>query len=130
MLAASNAKIQLRPVRRNISVLQGSVGNIAVLSGAGGKLVVDAGYTACRPQIASALAPLGSTPVKLLINAHWHTDHMDGNAWLHEAGATIIAHENTRKRMAVPTRVEGWETGILFFKEMGTSSSRLSTPKD
>ena len=109
LAAASNAKVQLRPVRGNISVLQGSGGNIAVLSGTDGKLVVDAGYTASRPQIASALAPLGSTPVRLLINTHWHTDHTDGNAWLHEAGATIIAHENTRKRMAVPTRVEGWE---------------------
>jgi glyoxylase-like metal-dependent hydrolase (beta-lactamase superfamily II) len=38
----------------------------------------------------------------------WHTDHTDGNAWLHSAGAFITAHENTRKRLSVATRVEGW----------------------
>jgi hypothetical protein len=27
---------------------------------------------------------------------------------VHQAGASILAHENTRKRLSVDTRVEGW----------------------
>lgn len=109
LAAAASAKIKVLPVRRNISVLDGSGGNIAVLSGKDGKVLIDAGFTVTKSGIRSALASLGAEPVKHLINTHWHADHTDGNAWLHEEGATILAHENTRKRLSVPTRVEGWE---------------------
>src|SRR6266481_3626942 len=53
---AARAKIKVHPLRRNVSVLEGS----------------------------------------------------DGNAWVHSAGATITAHENTKKRLSTSTRVEGW----------------------
>ncbi len=107
--AAAKAKITVQPVRRNISVLEGSGGNIAVLTGRDGKLLVDAGFTVSRPAISQTLASINRDPVKHLINTHWHTDHTDGNGWLHSAGAAITAHENTRKRLAVDTRVEGWQ---------------------
>jgi glyoxylase-like metal-dependent hydrolase (beta-lactamase superfamily II) len=106
--AAARAKITVHPVRRNISILEGSGGNIAVLTGADGKLLVEAGFAVSRPGISNALASINADPIKHLINTHWHTDHTDGNAWLHAAGAEITAHENTRKRLSVATRVEGW----------------------
>ena len=95
-------------MRGNVSVLEGSGGNVAVLTGADGKLLVDAGITASRPRIVDALASLSSDPIKHLINTHWHFDHADGNEWLHGEGATILAHENTRKHLAVAQRVEDW----------------------
>jgi glyoxylase-like metal-dependent hydrolase (beta-lactamase superfamily II) len=107
--AAARAKITVQPVRRNISVLEGSGGNIAVLTGKDGKLLVEAGFAVSRPAIANALTSINADPIKQLINTHWHTDHTDGNAWLHSAGAYITAHENTRKRLSVATRVEGWQ---------------------
>jgi glyoxylase-like metal-dependent hydrolase (beta-lactamase superfamily II) len=106
---AAKAKISVQPIRRNISVLEGSGGNIAVLTGRDGKLLVEAGFAVSRPAITSALASINADPIQHLINTNWHTDHTDGNAWLHAAGAEITAHENTRKRLAVATRVEGWE---------------------
>jgi glyoxylase-like metal-dependent hydrolase (beta-lactamase superfamily II) len=106
--AAAGAKITVQPLRRNISVLEGSGGNIAVLTGRDGKLLIDAGFAVSRPGISKALASINSDPIQHLINTHWHTDHTDGNAWLHSAGAAIVAHENTRKRLSVATRVEGW----------------------
>jgi len=107
--AAAKTKITVHPVRRNISVLEGSGGNIAVLTGKDGKLLVDAGFSVSRPAITQALRSINADPIKHLINTHWHTDHTDGNAWLHSAGAAITAHENTRKRLSVATRVEGWQ---------------------
>ncbi len=106
--AAAAAKINVTKLRRNVSVLEGSGGNIAVLTGSDGKLLVDAGITASRPQITEALAGLSDDPVKHLINSHWHFDHTDGNEWLHSIGAEITAHENTRKHLSVTTRVEDW----------------------
>ena len=106
--AAASAKITVTKLRSNVSVLEGSGGNIAVLTGRDGKLLVDAGITASRPRINEALTSISSDPVKHLINTHWHFDHTDGNEWLHSVGAEITAHENTRKHLSVTTRVEGW----------------------
>ncbi|MBC8166376.1 MAG: hypothetical protein H7Y20_10950 [Bryobacteraceae bacterium] len=47
--AAAKAKISIQPIRHDISVLEGSGGNIAVLTGKDGQLLVDAGFTVSRP---------------------------------------------------------------------------------
>jgi glyoxylase-like metal-dependent hydrolase (beta-lactamase superfamily II) len=86
----------------------GAGGNIAVLPGREGKLLIDAGFSGARAQISKALTRISSDPIKQLINTHWHFDHTDGNEWLHSAGAVIMAHENTRKHLSRATRVEGW----------------------
>ncbi len=102
----ANAGITVQPLSGNVSVLIGSGGNIAVLPGRDGKLLVDAGIPASRPRILDALAGISSDPITHLVNTHWHFDHTDGNEWLHSAGATIIAHENTRKHLATTTRID------------------------
>lgn len=107
--AAATAKIEIHPVRRNISILEGSGGNIAVLTGRDGKLLVDAGFAVSRAGVTAALASLSSEPITQLVNTHWHTDHTDGNAWVHAAGAAITAHTNTKKHLSTSTRVEGWQ---------------------
>lgn len=106
--AAATAKISVQKLRDGVSVLIGSGGNIAVLAGPDGKLLIDAGITASKPRIAEALSSIDRNPVKHLINTHWHFDHTDGNEWLHAEGARIIAQENTRKHLSTETRVEGW----------------------
>ncbi len=106
--AASQAKIEVNRLRRNISVLEGSGGNIAVLTGKDGKLLIDAGFAVSRSRVAPALDSLSADSITRLINTHWHVDHTDGNAWLHGAGAAITAHENTKKHLSASTRVDEW----------------------
>jgi glyoxylase-like metal-dependent hydrolase (beta-lactamase superfamily II) len=106
--AASQAKIEVNRLRRNIAVLDGSGGNIAVLTGKDGKLLIDAGFTVSRPRISRVLDSLSADPITRLINTHWHVDHTDGNAWLHEQGAAITAHENTKEHLSTSTRVDDW----------------------
>ncbi len=111
--SAATSPITTYKLRNNISVLEGSGGNIAVLTGPDGKLLVDAGIGVSRPQLSKALAELGGEPVAHLINTHWHFDHADGNEWLHAAGAKIVAHENTRKHLSGIQRVEDWDYNFL-----------------
>ncbi len=106
--AAETTPITIHPLRGNIAVLEGSGGNIAVLTGRSGKAMIDAGIAASRPQVAKALASLGPEPVTHLVNTHWHFDHANGNAWLHEATPTIIAQENTRRHLSTLQRVADW----------------------
>lgn len=107
--AAAKADITTHKVRGGVAVLEGSGGNIGVLTGKNGKVLVDAGITATRPKIAKALDDLGGQPVTDLINTHWHFDHADGNEWLHEQGAAITAHVNTKKHLMEAQRVEDWD---------------------
>src|SRR5580704_17942594 len=106
--AASQANIEVNRLRRNVAVLEGSGGNIAVLTGKDGKLLIDAGFTVSRRRISPALDSLSADPITRLINTHWHVDHTDGNAWLHAEGAAITAHENTKKHLSTSTRVDDW----------------------
>jgi glyoxylase-like metal-dependent hydrolase (beta-lactamase superfamily II) len=62
-----------------------------------------------QARVSAALASISHDPVRHLINSHWHTDHTDGNEWLHSAGATITAQENTRTHLSVMTRIAGWD---------------------
>ena len=107
--AAATANVTVQTLRSNISVLLGAGGNIAVLTGPDGKLLVDAEIVTARPHVSAALASINADPVKQLINTHWHFDHTGGNEWLHESGAGILAHENTRKHLSEVTRVPGWK---------------------
>jgi glyoxylase-like metal-dependent hydrolase (beta-lactamase superfamily II) len=107
--AAAEAPIEVHKLRGNVSVLEGSGGNIAVLTGPDGKVLIDAGITASRPRILEALSGLSGDPIRRVINTHWHFDHADGNEWPHKEGAAILAHENTRKRLAAAQRVEDWD---------------------
>ena len=95
---AAKAPIKLHKLRRDVSILEGSGGNIAVLTGADGKVFIDAGITASRPRILDAANSLSRDPIRHLINTHWHFDHADGNTWLN-------AEEPPSPHMRIPTSI-------------------------
>ena len=99
-------------LRDNIYLLSGPGGNMVVLSGADGKVLVDSGVSAAAPKIQQAMDGFGGAPLKVLVNTHWHFDHTDGNEAMHQAGAVIIAHENTRKRLSAPQDIAAF--GLHF----------------
>jgi glyoxylase-like metal-dependent hydrolase (beta-lactamase superfamily II) len=111
--SAATSPVTTTGLRNNISVFEGSGGNIAVLTGPDGKILVDGGIGVSRPQVTKALTDLGGDPITHLINTHWHFDHADGNEWLHAAGAKVFAQENTRKHLAGIQRVEDWDYNFL-----------------
>jgi len=137
--ANANNKVTATPLRGNVTFLAGAGGNIAVLNAKEGKLLVDSGYSSCQPQLTAALAAISSDPIQVLINTHWHFDHTDGNEWMHSAGATIGAHENTRYRMCSTQNIVAYKaiirpahTGALpaiLFNSYRTLSDHTNTLK-
>jgi cyclase len=84
----------------NLTLLMGPGGNVVVLNGADGKLLGDNFVQPAWPHLKDALAAIGNAPIKTAIDTHWHFDHSDNNASLRAAGATLVAHVNTKKRMS------------------------------
>jgi cyclase len=107
LLADMRAKFNAVPMETqkladNITMFDGPGGAVTVLNGPDGKFLVDTFVAPAWPRLKEALDGLGSAPVKYVIDTHWHFDHTDNNAHLRAAGATVLAHENTKKRMSEP----------------------------
>src|SRR5262245_42382296 len=83
----------------NLTLLAGPGGNVVVLHGTEGKIVVDSFVLPVWAKLKQTIDGMDNTPIKMLINSHWHFDHTDNNANFRQAGAMILAHENTKKRM-------------------------------
>ncbi len=98
--AAASAKVTTQKLRGGVHALMGTGGNIAVLPGPDGKVLVDSGIATSQSQILDELNAISSDPITRLINTHWHYDHTDGNEWMHTAGATIIAQEKCKARLS------------------------------
>ena len=94
--------IHSQPLAENLTLLSGPGGNVVVLNGPDGKIVVDTFLLPAWPKLKDNLDGIGNAPLKTVIDTHWHVDHTDNNANLYTAGAIVLAHENTKKRMAEP----------------------------
>lgn len=106
---ALKAEATVRPVRGGVGVIGGSGGNIAVLSGPDGLLMVDSGLAVSEWKIADALRELEGGHLRFVVNTHWHFDHTDGNGWARAGGATLLAHRNTARHLARAVRIDEWD---------------------
>src|ERR1700756_2305405 len=97
----SKVQIKATKVSGNIYMLEGEGGNIAASVGDDGIVIVDDQYAPLAEKIQAALKDLKITdkPVRFVINTHYHGDHTGGNEPFANAGSTVIAQENVRKRL-------------------------------
>jgi cyclase len=102
-----SAPIETTKLADGLVMLSGPGGNVVVLFGREGKVVVDSFVQPAWSRLKSTLDGLDGSPLKTLIDTHWHFDHSDNNANFRSAGAGILAHENTKKRLSEPHDVLG-----------------------
>src|ERR1700758_1527938 len=97
----SKVQIKATKVAGNIYMLEGAGGNIAASIGEDGIVLVDDQFAPLADKIQASLKSLGITdkPVRFVINTHYHGDHTGGNAPFSNAGSTVIAQDNVRKRL-------------------------------
>lgn len=100
-------QVTAEPIRPGVAVLFGNGGNIGVGYGEDGTLIVDDQFAPLVPKIQAAIAGLGASPVKFLVNTHWHFDHAGGNEPFGQAGAIIVAQARVRDRLAAGGTVAG-----------------------
>lgn len=96
-------------INDHLYMLKGEGGNIGVLTGTDGVLMVDDQYAPLSDKIKAAISALDKRPIRFIINTHVHGDHSGGNEKFATTGTTIVAHENVRVRMMNP---HGTDTNI------------------
>ena len=98
----TNVELKTIHVSGNIYMLEGihgfAGGNIGVSIGDDGILIVDDQFAEMNVKIRNALSKLQEGKPKYVLNTHWHGDHTGGNIDF-KTHATIIAHNNVRKRL-------------------------------
>jgi cyclase len=99
---AASAPLVTTKLTDRLSLLAGPGGNVVVLHGPDGKILVDGFVRPAWPKLKAALDAISAAPIKSMIDTHWHYDHADNNGNARAAGAGIIAHENTRVRLTQP----------------------------
>jgi len=99
-------EIEATALKGSVHMLTGMGGNIGVSAGDDGILIIDDQFAPLAEKIAMALGELGSDKPKYVINTHYHGDHTGSNAFFHShKGATILAHDNVRIRLANDEKV-------------------------
>ena len=91
-----------------ITLITGAGNNVLVLSTGDGSLLVDAGDAA---HAADVLRLAGK--VRRVFNTHYHLESTGGNDAMSLAGATIVAHINTRLWMTQEI-IRDWEGGKVY----------------
>lgn len=92
-------EIKTTKLSEHTYMLQGAGGNIGVSIGEDGVFVIDDQFAPLSEKILTAIKALSDKPLRFLVNTHFHGDHTGGNENMAEAGATIIAHDNVKKRL-------------------------------
>jgi len=92
-------QIKTIKVTETIYMLEGSGGNIGVLVGKDGIVLIDDQFAPLSEKIKTALKALNDKPVRFIINTHFHGDHTGGNEKFGGDGTIIVAQENSRLRM-------------------------------
>lgn len=98
-LNGQGANIEVQKLSDHVYMLTGQGGNIGVSVGDDGVFVIDDQFAPLTEKIVVAIQSINDQPIKYVANTHHHGDHTGGNENLSKLGATIIAHDNVRKRL-------------------------------
>ena len=81
-------------------MLEGQGGNMVVVAGDDGVILVDTEFAPLHDKIKAAIGAVSDQPIRYVVNTHLHGDHTGGNQGFWLDGATVVAHANLRRSMA------------------------------
>ncbi len=116
---AAEEKLETHKLTDSLYLITGPGGNIALLVGKDGALLVDDQIAPMTPQLKKAVAEVTPKPVRFVVNTHWHADHTGGNPVLGGEGAVIVAHDNVRKRVSTDQFMAQFNRKVAALPESG-----------
>ena len=98
----SQVQIKTTKISNNFYTLEGQGGMIGILTGPDGVFMVDTQFAPLTEKIVAAVKQVSNQPIRFVVNTHVHPDHTGGNENLGKLGATILARDELRWRLAHP----------------------------
>src|SRR5579862_6082506 len=99
----SKVVIKTTKISNNFYELEGQGGNIGILTGPDGILMVDTEFAPLTDKIVAAIKQVSTAPIRFVINTHVHGDHTGGDENFVKLGATIFSRDELRERLAHPS---------------------------
>jgi glyoxylase-like metal-dependent hydrolase (beta-lactamase superfamily II) len=98
----SKVQVKVTKINGNFHTVEGQGGTIGALIGPDGIFLVDSQFAPLTDRIVAAIRQVSPAPIRLLVNTHLHGDHTGGNENFAKLGATIMARDELRARLAQP----------------------------
>lgn len=116
--AQPEVDVSVQALTETAFLLNAGAANVGVFLGSDGVLVVDGGFLLQGPALEATIARLyfdwrertqgvavpesgtEAVPIRWQVTTHWHADHAGANPYFGFMGATIVAHESVRGRLA------------------------------
>jgi cyclase len=92
----SKTPVEDRDLGHGVHMLESFGGNIGVLAGDEGVLLVDAEWPQLHDKVVAAVSRISQKPIRYLVNTHWHWDHVGGDGLFGKAGVVLFSSEQTR----------------------------------
>ena len=96
----SKTPVADRDLGHGVHMLESFGGNIGVLAGNDGVLLVDAEWPELHSKVLNSVTRISAKPIRYLVNTHWHWDHVGGDGLFGKAGVVIFSSEQTRNYIA------------------------------
>jgi cyclase len=94
---AQNSAISAQRLTDNPTLVTGVGGNVVVLSGSEGLLLVNGGLAEKTPALLAFINErFPNQRIAVVFNTDWHLEHTGSNDAFRKTGAKIYAHENTK----------------------------------
>jgi glyoxylase-like metal-dependent hydrolase (beta-lactamase superfamily II) len=131
----SKTTVQDRDLGHGVHMLESFGGNIGVLAGEYGVLLVDAEWPQLNDKVRAAVGRISERPVRYVVNTHWHWDHVGGDAAFARQGAVVISSKETYRYIVAEQNTttgsgEGYPPGAatapVFTVDSGTQELHLS----
>ena len=92
-------EIEIHDAAPGVLMLVGQGGNIGISYGEDSVFMVDTQFGQLTEKILAAIRTRTAKPVQVVLNTHWHGDHVGGNGNFSKRGAFIVAHERAHARL-------------------------------
>lgn len=117
--AQATPRIVATRLNDRLTVFSGAGGNVGILAGPDGLLMIDAGLPNTTEALSTAIKAADTRPVKVLLNSHYHFDHIGMNEMLGRQGVKIIAHEKVKPRLATTFYNDAFQRTMEALKPEG-----------
>lgn len=126
---AQQQALTVESLAPRVQVIRGHPGgNVLVLTAADRVLLVDAQSAGVADSLRAVLGTIADVPVGMVINSHYHEDHIGGNSAF-RATADIVGHVNLSALAAVDSTIEelGWDKDPADADDLPTMSIAADT---